>query len=396
MLHTINGFSDPQFRAVTSAFKAQLNQHGGGGALCVLWQGKPVIDIWGGDRDQNSPWLEDTPVVCYSTTKGVLVSLLHAVLHAGKVNYDTTIAKIWPSFKHSGKSDLTIRQLLHHQLGLFDTSQCIPHIADAFDWDQMVWSLARATPQVRYVNQCAYHAMTFGWLAGELIRRLTGLRPGQYLASEFRQVMGRHNWIGVPERHLPLVAKIMSQPEAKNQRVRLTHRIHNRLNQQLQRTLLLNRNLRTSLGPTLVDFDPNHPSFLINEVPALNGVFTARGLAKLYQLLIEQNQRQKRTWFADDLFDFERTPKLTGRDRVLQLPMHWRLGYHRIFNLRRPTPRAFGHYGLGGSGAFCDLDRQLAVGFNLNTLWGAPLADYRMTQLTGLILQAVDTTLLKN
>ena len=153
MIHTVNGSADPEFRPIVKVFQKQLEASGGGAALCVYHKGEPVIDIWAGQRtSMGDPWLKDTPAMSFSVTKGVLATMLHIIMDRTQLDYETQASSIWPSFKQNNKGHLTIRQFLCHEAGLFSLEDNIDHIHDIFDWDQMVWRIAKAKPAMSIGN----------------------------------------------------------------------------------------------------------------------------------------------------------------------------------------------------------------------------------------------------
>lgn len=391
MLQVINGFATPEFKSVVNIFKNQLKLSGGGAALCVYHRGEMCVDVWGGEKNTaGDPWLKDTPVVSFSTTKGVLSTLLHIVMEEAQLDYETQVAHIWPSFKQENKQHITIRQLLCHESGLFNLEQNVDHYVDIFDWDQMVWRMAKAKPSMRHLGEPSYHAITFGWLIGELIRRLTGQKPGEFLNSELRSIMGRHNFIGVPERYLSQPAEIVTKLGQFKQRSKLKQIMHHHLNQRMLSLFLHPINTLAALKPpTFEELDFNSKQFLSADIPAMNGVFTARGLVKLFAKISQPQNGKENLLSADRLNSIQQVQSI-GRDRIIHVPMHWRLGYHRILNIKRKAPFGFGHYGLGGSGVWCDPSRELVMASTLNTLWGAPFGDYRMAQLAGEVLATSD------
>jgi len=390
MLHTINGFIEPAFKSVATIFKNQIIQRGGGAALCIYHNGEPIADIWAGTRNPlNEPWLKDTTAVSFSTTKGILAGILHMILEDAHLDYETQVQQIWPSFKQNNKGHITIRQLLCHEAGLFNLQHNIDHIHDIYDWDQMVWRMAKATPSFKHLGEPSYHAVTIGWLIGELIHRLTGQLPGEFLNHELRSVLGRNCFIGVPNKALTACAHITQHLEQSDVTQSIVKTIQNKANKKLSTLLFKGKSFTAALRPPtseLLNF--NDTQFLQAQLPSMNGVFTARGLAQFYNGLIHTDNTKR-------LIPLERLTQIqdiqnTGRDRIIHIPMHWRLGYHRILNTKRSAPQGFGHYGYGGSGAWCDPSRHLAVGFVVNSLWCAPFGDYRMAQLSGEILKRID------
>lgn len=391
MIHTVNGSADPEFRPIVKVFQKQLEASGGGAALCVYHKGEPVIDIWAGQRtSMGDPWLKDTPAMSFSVTKGVLATMLHIIMDRTQLDYETQASSIWPSFKQNNKGHLTIRQFLCHEAGLFSLEDNIDHIHDIFDWDQMVWRIAKAKPAMNHLGEPSYHAVTYGWLLGELINRLTGQKPGEFLNAELRSVMGRNNFIGVPEKNLKDVAFIYQHPDQAPVQLGWKQKVSKYINKGIQNAFFHSPFTASALKPPTAELlDFNNPELLKAQVPAMNGVFTARGLGKLYNAIITPDEKNERLISTKRLEQVQ-VIQSHGRDKIIHVPMNWRLGYHRVLNMKTRAPQGFGHYGYGGAGAWCDPSRQLAVGFTHNALWNTPLGDYRMTQLSGEILSLID------
>src|SRR5262249_42411849 len=167
-------------------FRFQLQQaRGGGAALCAYHRGEPVVDLWGGVRDERGrPWQKDTLALCYSTTKGVAATLLHVLADRGLLDYSAPVARYWPEFAAAGKAQITVRQVLCHEAGLYRIRDLVDHARRLLDWDYMVERLAAAPPCHAPGAAHGYHGLTFGFLVGELIQRVTGARFRDVLAEE--------------------------------------------------------------------------------------------------------------------------------------------------------------------------------------------------------------------
>jgi CubicO group peptidase (beta-lactamase class C family) len=187
------------------------------------------------------------------------------------------------------------------------------------------------------------------------------------------------------------MSTIFQQLENSGATQGFTQKLQRKLGRQVSKLLLRSSATVSALKPPTADeLDFNDPLFLMAEVPAMNGVFTARGLAKLYTIFAMPNEERHLALINRKRREEIQTVQSTCRDRVLHVPMHWRLGYHRILNFKIKAPFGFGHFGYGGSGGWCDPSRHISVGYTLNTLWGSPVADYRMAQLAGEILSSID------
>ncbi|MGB1059169.1 MAG: serine hydrolase domain-containing protein, partial [Ketobacter sp.] len=170
------GFVHPGFSAVASEFVKQIpKDERSGSALAVYFQGRSVVDVWAGKRDhQGNPWLEDTLALSFSTTKGVASVMMHILVDKGLIEYDKPVAYYWPEFQGAGKQEITIRHLLCHQSGLYNIRDLIDDAMLMVDWEHMIDRLEKATPAHRPGTSHGYHGLTYGWLLGEVMSRVTG------------------------------------------------------------------------------------------------------------------------------------------------------------------------------------------------------------------------------
>ena len=170
----------PDFVRVAEILRGQLRR-GGGGALCVYHRGEVLVDCWGGVRDEDGrPWQEDTLALSYSTTKGVASTLVHVLVDRGELDYDDPVARYWPGFAKAGKGEITLRQLLCHEAGLYDIRGMLDHARRMLDWGYMVEALEGAAPVHPPGEAHGYHGLTYGWLVGEIIQRVTGASLGAF------------------------------------------------------------------------------------------------------------------------------------------------------------------------------------------------------------------------
>ena len=204
----IQGSFEPGFEAVADAFAAAFaGRPEMGAGLHVLVKGRSVIDLWAGVADARTDraWAEDTPSVVFSCTKGLMSILVARLVEDGRLAYDAPVARYWPEFAAAGKAEITVGQALAHQAGLSAPRDTLSE-DDIVDWERMVSVLAAQAPLWPIGSGYAYHALTHGWLAGELVRRATGLSPGTYFQQLIVEPLGVDAWSGLPEaladRHL--------------------------------------------------------------------------------------------------------------------------------------------------------------------------------------------------
>jgi CubicO group peptidase (beta-lactamase class C family) len=212
--HMIEGESDPRFERVRKAFAANFEtRREVGAAVAVTFDGRPVVDLWGGtsDRAAARSWARDTIVNVYSTTKGLVAICAHRLVDQGRLDLDSPVARYWPEFAQAGKQDLPVRFLLNHKAGLPAIKAALPLDA-VFDWKTMTTMLAAHEPWWVPGTRHGYHAMTYGWLVGEVIRRITGKSPGRYFRDEIAGPLGLDCHIGLDAKHDVRVAPIIAAP----------------------------------------------------------------------------------------------------------------------------------------------------------------------------------------
>lgn len=397
-----HGHYEPAFRALAETFFRATRKAEGGGALAVYQDGHKVLDVWGGLRDPSgAPWVERTPSLSFSTTKGVASVALHMCADRGLIDYDAPVARYWPEFAQAGKSALTVRHVLCHEAGLYDVRGLLNDAHELLDWERVISALSAAPPAHAPGRFNAYHALTYGYLVGELVRRVSGVHLRDFVRTELAEPLGLdHLHIGAPPEAVAEAARYFPLPERELRRRRgpgkrpgeapgargLASRVRGAGLVALRRAgvpLDQERFVRALAPRGVAALDWSADATLAACNPSAGGLFTARALAKLYgalsiggtldgvRVLSEQRVRQ--------------LAELQNRrlDGVLLLPMHWRLGFHSIASKRGFHPGAFGHYGFRGSGAFADPRRRLSVAYVTNCGAGSPIGDGRIFEFAG-------------
>ncbi|HZR43519.1 MAG TPA: serine hydrolase domain-containing protein, partial [Ktedonobacteraceae bacterium] len=197
----IAGFCDPQFESVAEEFERNFQQRGEVGAsVCVTLEGETVVDLWGGSArpDTHAPWNRDTLTMVWSSTKGATSLCAHMLASRGLLDLDAPVTHYWPEFGQAGKETIPVKMLLNHQSGLAAVREPLPAGA-FFDWELMVSALAKQEPFWKPGTMHGYHALTFGWLIGEVVRRVSGKSLGTFFRDEVAQPLGLDFWIGLPE-----------------------------------------------------------------------------------------------------------------------------------------------------------------------------------------------------
>jgi CubicO group peptidase (beta-lactamase class C family) len=268
------------------------------------------------------------------------------------------------------------------------------------DWDQMVRRLAAATPRHAAGAAHGYHAFTYGWLVGELVRRVAGMKPiCELFENELAAPLGLDGlYCGVPADQQHRCAQLFARGfgDPADQRRSNTERVVARAQRWKRRLSAVGLKydpteaLAALLPPGMEEVDFDGEPLRSASIPAANGMFTARSLAKLYACLAAGGEFDGVRLLSGEAIRRAATQQNRGVGRVIPLSMRWRLGYHRAFALGARAPRAFGHYGFGGSGAFADPIRQLSVALTVNSGVGTPLGDLRIARIGGVAVRCAD------
>jgi len=357
------------------------------------------VDLWGGYREEYALWQRDTMAPSFSTTKGVASTLLHIFADRGLIDYDARVADYWPEFGQAGKENITVRHVLSHQSGLYHIRQMIDHVDRMLDWEYMVKAIERTEPAHEPGTRTGYHGLTYGFLVGEIIQRVTGENFSELVQSMIAKPLSLDGlFIGTPKHEIPRAAKLLFPESIKKlSRTRLGAylEIHASRTSKLLRFMGIDSDLVSifdALAPSgISDFDFGSPESLRVAIPAGNGLFTARSLAKLYAALANGGELGGVRLISEETMEqATNLQKPTGRHSVIPFDMRWRLGYHGVATTRGFPGRAFGHFGFGGSGAWGDPQRDMSVALIVNSGIGSPFGDIRTARISGAALACVD------
>ena len=361
---------------------------------CVSYhKGHCVVDIWGGIKDKRgNAWAKDTTAPSYSTTKGVMSTLVHILVDQGLARYDDPIAKHWPEFAIRGKERITIRHALTHQAGLYDISALVKRPAEMLDWEHMLGLIADSAPAHEPGRAHGYHALTYGWLIGGLIEKISGKPLGRVLQEELVDPLNLDGaFIGMPHNELYRRAELTNgRSRPPRERPEWQRHLLELVRSGLAAVGFGLDNFRAAMMPFSEPFDWNDEATVQAQIPAANGQFTARSLARIYAMLAEGGELEGKRLLSERTVAQLSQVQSDGRDSVLNIPMRWRMGYHRVFTVGVSAPNAFGHYGYGGSGAFADPSRRLALAMVLNSGAGTPTGDSRMPIMARAAIRSVD------
>jgi CubicO group peptidase (beta-lactamase class C family) len=363
---------------VADAFAANFEHHGElGAAFSLVVGGDTVVDVWGGiaDKASGAPWQDDTLALVFSTTKGVTAICVAMLVERGALSYDDAVADHWPEFAANGKEGITLRQVLSHQAGL-------PYVDRPLDLDELcevapvVEALAAAPPVWPPGTAHGYHALTYGWLAGEVLRRVDGRPLGQFVREEVAIPLGLDLWIGLPEAEEPRVAPLEPAPRPTDPAVL-------EMMQQVMGPGTTGGRALTMNGA--VDFSDvakvfNSRQVHATEMPAANGITTARSLAHLYAATIGEVGGHRLV--NDDTVAAMSAEQVRGPDESLVLETRFGLGF-MLHGLLCPmlTPDSFGHPGAGGSLGYASPSAGVAYGYVMNQMGGGVAGDPRTIAL---------------
>lgn len=383
---------DPRFIRLADQFFGLFAQPArGGGALAVYLDGKPVVDIWAGWADKERRWNGDTVALTFSTGKGVASTVVHRLAERGLIDYDIPMAEYWPEFAAHGKDDITVRDVLCHRAGLHRVRGLVPGREGILHYDAVVRALADSPPDPRRIRTSGYHAITFGWLVAELVQRATGTPFTEVLRTEIAEPLGLDEyWFRVPESERHRIAKIYRHLGPPGVRWNTASSVLSWVRPV--------RGLAEAGMPESFDELVRDPRVHDSVMPGWNGVFSARALARMYGALANGgmvhptgSDRKTRGPEQGGRFLAPRTIETISqvqpthsRDYVLGVPIHFTLGYHRPVLMSKQQPRhAFGHYGVGGSGAYADPDLGMSIAFVTNGLGSmvTALGDARLARL---------------
>jgi CubicO group peptidase (beta-lactamase class C family) len=395
----LQGRHEPGFEPLARQLEEILSAPPFGGAAVSFYdRGRLVFDMWGGSKNsEGAPWERDTPAVSFSTGKPVVATALHILHDRGLVQYDKPVAHYWPEFAQSGKDKITVRQALTHSAGLHSVRTIVEHADVLLDWDATVKALERAPAAHAPGRYHAYHAITYGHLIGEIVRRVSGKSVGQFVREEIAEPLGLKDfYFGAPPEAIARAARIIVKPRSANfdkERARASAKQREDRFKLIARGLNLfgipmspERMLNSFSANGINKWDFSSPEVMGACIPAANGVFAARDLARFYAALANGGSLDGVRVLSKDTLS-EATQVHTSRpDGILVLPMRWRLGYHGVFSTRGLVRNAFGHAGYNGSGGWASPNHNASFAFVVNAGTGTPVGDMRMLRLTSIAL----------
>ncbi len=362
----IHGFCDDAFATVRDAFVGNFDQGNElGASVAITHHGVPVVDLWAGDADEHGrPWVEDTIVNVYSTTKTMTATCVLMLADQGLVDFDAPVATYWPEFAANGKEGVLLRHVMSHNAGLSGFDPPIT-AEDLYDWDAVCEGLAAQAPWWEPGTGSGYHLITQGYLLGEVVRRVTGRSVGNYFRTEVAEPLGADFYIGLPASEDDRVADLVppdldlmadSLPSAESSIA-----------------------TRSVLSCVLDATEPRTRAWRGAEIPAAGGTGNARSVARVHSALACGGEVDGVRLMSTAGVERVLEEQSNGTDKVLGLPMRFGMGFGLMSDLipLSPNPRSFFWGGWGGSVAVIDLDAELSVAYVMNKMSSGMAGDLR-------------------
>jgi CubicO group peptidase (beta-lactamase class C family) len=373
----IEGTCDARFARVREAFAENfVSRRETGASISIALDGRTVVDLWGGwaDKARIRPWTRDTIVNVYSTTKGLTAICAHRLAAEGRLDLDAPVANYWPEFAANGKQRIAVRALLNHRAGLPAIRKpLVPE--DLYDWRTMTDALAAEEPWWEPGTKHGYHALTFGYLVGEVIRRITGKSVGSYLRNEIAAPLKIDAHIGLDARDDGRVAGMIGAlPPAPGE--------FNLFAEAAKHPESVTA--KTFMNPLVLSMATvNSRGWRGAEIPAANGHTNGRALARLYGAMARGGEVDGVRVVEDREISACHTEESRGPDAVLLIPTRFSAGFmlSQPGEEMGPSVRAFGHPGAGGSLGFADPDAKIGFGYAMNRMGGGILLDPRAKAL---------------
>jgi CubicO group peptidase (beta-lactamase class C family) len=371
MTSEIEGYCEERFKSVKDAFISNFDENlEVGASFAVTINGKHVIDLWGGHADEakTKQWNKDTIVNVFSTTKVMTTICIHMLVDQGLLDLNAPVAKYWPEFAQAGKENLPVRYLLSHNSGLAGWDKTL-RIKKLYKWDLMVELLAAQKPWWEPGTNSGYHTITFGYLLGELIRRITKKSVGAFFRDEIAEPLGADFYIGLPEEHDNRVADLIAPPpidlstfgdiDPKSVAIR-------------------------SLTNPMIDIKETKTREWRNaEIPAANGHGNARSVSRITAALACGGELDGIHLLSEEAIKRSIEEQSYGNDLVLNVPIRFGLGWG-LQNKELPigpNPNLFYWGGYGGSVVAVDLDAKMSFSYVMNKMVSTLTGDPRSEKL---------------
>ena len=376
------GFADEGYGNVVDAFVANfVERHDLGSGCAAYLDARLIVDLWGGiaDRRTGTRWDENTAAVIFSVSKGIVAICAYVLAQQDRLELDAPVARYWPAFRTGGKEAITVRQAMSHRAGVPCLDVDLTK-EDVIAWEPVISALEKQRPLFPPNAGHFYHAMTYGWLVGEVIRRITGLSPGTFFRTAIGDPLELRAWIGLPDSARPDVAWMEAPlPDDDSDAAREAARVF-ATNGCVERSGSLGGAFSFPADGDFVTF--NDPAIQRAEIPGANGIASPRSLAQLYAACVTDvgGARLLTDSSIADATQVQSTgPQLSG---MPDDGARWGTGFQLSSPPAQPMlgPRSFGHAGAGGQLAFADADHRVGFAYLSNQMGG--YGDARARELT--------------
>lgn len=350
----VQGTCTDKFSAVKNAFEESLLSGADlGASVAVYHHGELVVDLWGGFKDQakTQPWVEDTLVNVWSTTKTMTFLVAIMLSDRGLLDFDAPVSKYWPEFAVNGKQDIKVVQLLNHSSGLSGWATPLSH-EDVSDWEKCVSILEQQAPfWDPSLNITGYHVLSQGHLIGEVVRRITGMTFGEYFKKEVADVLNADFFIGTPDSEFQRISPVFAPPPFD-------------FTGQEEDSVLMRTMRSTPLNAELA----NTKAWINAEVPAANGQGNARSVALIQSIISNRGELRGHRFFSEELSDRMFTKQVGGTDMILGGKFNFGLGYGLESSQMPIGPDACFWGGWGGALISINRELNLTVAYMMNKM----------------------------
>jgi CubicO group peptidase (beta-lactamase class C family) len=400
MTSAVNGYVAPGWEPVHEVFTQTIDsKQDVGAAVALFHRGQCVIDLVGGyfDNEATAPYDHDTLQLVFSTTKGVTAIAIAICVERGLLSYQEPVALFWPEFAEAGKDHCTVAQLLSHQVGLYTVDGPIT-LAEALDWNTITQRLAATAPTFPIGSTHGYHALTFGWLAGELVRRVDGRNIGRFIAEEIANPLGVEIYVGLPEYLEPRVSPLNTGwPRGENEPdpIQALDPAVKELMEKITAPDTPGGKALSLNGAFSVTGGFNRRDVHAAEIPAANGISNARSLATMYAATMGEVRGAHgpvRLVSPEMMRAMSATVTPRGEtDLCLVIPTSFGMGFmtHNDF-IPYSGPGTFGHPGAGGSMSFADPGREMSFSYVMNKMGAVLVGDQRSARLIVAAVRCAD------
>jgi CubicO group peptidase (beta-lactamase class C family) len=374
----VQGSCASRFEVVREAFAANFDAgREVGASFAATLEGEPIVDIWAGHTDgaATRAWERDTIVNVFSTTKAMTATCAHMLVDRGLLDVDAPVVRYWPEFAAGGKAAMPVRFLLSHTAGLPGLSTPMP-VEALFDWERMIAALEAETPWWEPGTANGYHAMTYGFLVGELVRRVTGMSPGAFFRDEVARPLAADFHIGLAASEDQRVAEMIAPARAE-----LGTAVFDR--ESIAGRVLANPPLRPEYA--------NRLDWRRAEIPAANGHGNARSVARVLSVLACGGSLDGVRLLGESTLRRAIEQQAYAKDLVLARKFRWGLGF-MLTSAELPlgpNPDVFGHGGWGGSLGFADLDARVSWAYVMNRMSPGTTGDTRAAGMIGALYGAL-------